>query len=121
MTRYTGNHNGPRLREGPDDEVLQRLRRARVLANLTQEQAGEALGYSNGMTIYRLENGKTNLDMLTLKSMCELYDVSMVWVLTGANVDAGAMRVIKQLQLELLETKVALKTLIEKIDDTLIR
>lgn len=53
-----------------------KMKNARTKANLTQEQAAEALGVSR-QTISNWENGKTYPDIVSVVKMSDLYDISL--------------------------------------------
>ena len=59
-----------------------KLRDARTAAQLTQEQAAEALGVSR-QTISNWENAKTYPDIVSVIKMSDLYDVSLDRLLKG--------------------------------------
>lgn len=48
------------------------LKAARVNANLTQAEAGKALGVSKD-TIKSIENGKRGLEVMECDKLCEIY------------------------------------------------
>lgn len=70
-------------------EIIERLIEARLAAGLSQTQAAKLLGYSNASSLSQIEtnsrNTEPNLTMFLL--MCEIYDCSPVWALTGLNPD----------------------------------
>lgn len=53
-----------------------KIKNARIKANLTQEQAAEALGVSR-QTISNWENEKTYPDIVSVVKMSDLYDISL--------------------------------------------
>ncbi len=65
--------------------ILKRLVRARVQAGLSQSQAAKLIGLSAGSTISHYESGARELSVMTLLELCKIYDVSVVWVMTGGN------------------------------------
>lgn len=52
------------------------LKAARVNANLTQKEVGDAVGVGRD-TIASWEAGSTYPDVVSFKKLCEMYDVSM--------------------------------------------
>lgn len=69
------------------DSVLERLKRARVLAGLSQAQAAKLLDMDSSSTISHYESGLRTLSVETLLRLCEIYGASEVWVLSGVNPD----------------------------------
>ncbi len=70
-------------------QILDRLIDARKAAGLSQTQAAKLLGYSAPSSLSQIEgdyrDSEPNLTMFL--KMCEIYDVSPVWALTGVNPD----------------------------------
>ncbi len=60
----------------------ERLRKARERANLKQIQVYEHTNINN-KTLSRYERGGSEPDIDTIKTLAELYDVSLEWLLTG--------------------------------------
>ena len=61
-------------------DIGNKLQRARIKANLTQEQVAEALGVSR-QTISNWENEKTYPDILSVITLSDLYQVSLDYLL----------------------------------------
>ncbi|GIO57954.1 helix-turn-helix domain-containing protein [Paenibacillus cineris] len=61
-----------------------RLKEARLKANLTQVQVKQHTGINN-KTLSGYENGVSEPDYGTLKQLCDLYDVTTDWVLGNTN------------------------------------
>ncbi len=57
-------------------DIGTKIKQARLSANITQEQAAEALGVSR-QTISNWENNKTYPDIVSVIKMSDLYDVSL--------------------------------------------
>lgn len=70
-------------------QILDRLIEARKGAGLSQGQAAKLLGYSAASSLSQLEtdNRGSEPNLTMLLKMCEAYDVSIVWVMTGVNPD----------------------------------
>lgn len=70
-------------------QILDRLIEARKAAGLSQTQAAKLLGYSAASSLSQLEtdNRGSEPNLTMLLKMCDVYDVSVVWVLTGTNPD----------------------------------
>lgn len=70
-------------------QIIERLIEARKAAGLSQTQAAKLLGYSAASSLSQLETeargSEPNLSMFL--KMCEVYDISPVWALTGLNPD----------------------------------
>jgi transcriptional regulator with XRE-family HTH domain len=70
-------------------QIIDRLIEARKAAGLSQGQAAKLLGYSAASSLSQLEtqarDSEPNLSMFL--KMCEVYDISPVWALTGTNPD----------------------------------
>ncbi len=67
------------------EQILGRLIRAREQAGLSQSRAAKLIGLSVGSTISHYESGARELSVITLLELCKIYDVSVVWVMTGVN------------------------------------
>lgn len=66
-------------------EILARLVCAREQAGLSQTQASKLLGFATPSALSQIENGQRGLKMDTFLRLCEIYDVSQIWLLTGHN------------------------------------
>lgn len=64
--------------------INERLVIARKNAGLTQGQVAEKLRVV-ASTISHYESGLRGVDLPTLLMLCDLYDVSVAWVMTGSN------------------------------------
>ena len=69
--------------------IMNRLIIARRQAGLTQSQAAKLLGLSSPSTLSHHESGARDTEpkLSMFLDMCEIYDVSPVWALTGVNPD----------------------------------
>lgn len=67
------------------EEILERLIKARKQAGLSQSQAAKLLNYSAPSSLSDIELGKNPLSLRLFLNMCELYDISEVWAITGVN------------------------------------
>lgn len=69
--------------------ILDRLIEARKAAGLSQTQAALQLGFTAASTLSQIEGDyrDTEPKISLLLRMCEVYDVSIVWVMTGTNPD----------------------------------
>lgn len=67
--------------------ILHRLIVARGNAGLSQSQVAKLLCYESAATISLCEAGQRRLDMVMFLRLCDIYDVSPVWALTGVNPD----------------------------------
>lgn len=65
-------------------EILERLAWARKNAGLSQSQAGKLLGLSVG-GFCDIEKGRNPLYIERFLLLCEIYDISPTWALTGTN------------------------------------
>ena len=63
-------------------EIGSKIKKSRAEANITQEQAAEALGISR-QTISNWENEKTYPDIISVLKMSDLYNVSLDYLLKG--------------------------------------
>lgn len=63
-------------------DIGTKIKHARIAANLTQEQAAEALGVSR-QTISNWENEKTYPDVVNVIKMSDLYEISLDHLLKG--------------------------------------
>lgn len=78
------------------DEVLQRLIQAREKAGLSRSQVARKLHVSiTSVALWETEGIWT---VGTLKTLCELYDVSFDWLMTGTNPNFDAQRIADALQ-----------------------
>ena len=68
-------------------QILGRLIEARKAAGLTQIQAAKHLSQSGNSKLSKIESGDKALDLPMFLKMCEIYDISPVWALTGINPD----------------------------------
>lgn len=73
--------------------ILKRLAEARKRAGLSQSQVDRLMSAPQGMT-RELENHELDIYLRQFLLMCELYDISPEWALTGVNpnVDTKALR-----------------------------
>jgi transcriptional regulator with XRE-family HTH domain len=67
------------------DQILERLIEARVGAGLSKTQAAKLLGFSSNVALHALETNANQVDLPTFLKMCEIYDASPTWILTGEN------------------------------------
>jgi transcriptional regulator with XRE-family HTH domain len=68
------------------DLIVQRLTRARENAGLSQSQAARLLGFTGTpSSISQYETGRSTPNLTLFLKMCEVYDVSPTWALTGVN------------------------------------
>ena len=68
--------------EGRRVEIGSKIKKSRIDAKLTQEQAAEALGISR-QTISNCENEKSYPDIVSVLKMSDLYGVSLDYLLKG--------------------------------------
>lgn len=66
-------------------DIGSKIKKSRAEANITQEQAAEALGTSR-QTISNWENEKTYPDIISVLKMSDLYHVSLDYLLKGESV-----------------------------------
>lgn len=59
-----------------------RIKQLRKNMNLTQDQFADATGYTN-IQIHLVESGKVNPSDKFLRRVCETFDVSFEWLMTG--------------------------------------
>lgn len=64
------------------DEIAKRLKEARENAKMKQTELAERLGKAQ-TTIASMENGRSTESFKTLKSICEILNVSADWILFG--------------------------------------
>lgn len=76
--------------------VLARLRQAREASELSQEQAGNRLGFV-GQHVGSIERGTNRLTVETLFEMCDIYGCDLTWVLTGVHSGYDAQAVLRLL------------------------
>lgn len=69
------------------EDILKRLAKARELAGLSQGQVAHLLGMESAATISHYESGLRKLTVIMLLRLCEAYDVSVIWIMTGTNPD----------------------------------
>lgn len=68
------------------DQILDRLIKARKAAGLSQGQVAKLLGLSGtASSVSQWERGGRGLDIQRLIELCDLYGVSVVWVISGRN------------------------------------
>lgn len=69
--------------------IIDRLIEARKATGLSQTQAAKLLGFKGASSLSQIETDCRNTEPnLTLfLKMCEIYDISPVWALTGVNPD----------------------------------
>lgn len=69
--------------------IIDRLVEARKAAGLSQTQAAKLLGYSAASSLSQIEtdNRDSEPNLTMFLKMCEVYDISPVWALTGVNPD----------------------------------
>ena len=70
-------------------QLASRLRAARAAADVTQEQAAEAVGASTS-SIANYEHGTTEVSASTLHALAAFYGVSADWLLSGARMSHRA-------------------------------
>lgn len=79
------------------EQVLERLVKARKQAGLSQGQAGQMIGMS-ASGFCDIEKGRNPLTVERLLVLCEKYEVSETWVLTGTNPNFKADKMLKLIQ-----------------------
>ena len=67
------------------DEILKRLVKARESAGLTQGQVAAMLGVSRTTITTWEDVVRSNVTVKQILSLCEIYGVSVGWVMTGVN------------------------------------
>lgn len=65
--------------------ILERITTARKNAGLSQSQAAVKLGLGGASSLSPIERGDVPLTMERFLAMCELYDMSPEWAITGVN------------------------------------
>jgi transcriptional regulator with XRE-family HTH domain len=68
----------------PIKEILERLATAREKAGLSRSQVSRLIDFWP-INLELVESGAVPLEMEHFLKLCELYDVSEIWVLTGNN------------------------------------
>lgn len=68
-------------------EILGRMTTARKQAGLSQSQAARLLGLGGASSLSPIETGEVPLTLERFLKMCELYDISQEWALSGVNPD----------------------------------
>lgn len=100
-------------------QILNRLVDARKAAGLSQTQAAKLLGYSNASSLSQIESDyrETEPNLSTFLKMCEVYDVSPVWALTGKNpdFDEAAFDQLTQFSNATIEDIAKLKETLERL------
>lgn len=66
-------------------QILERLTIARNQSGLNQTQVARKLGMETAGAIAHWENGQRELTLSNFLRLCELYDISQEWALTGVN------------------------------------
>lgn len=77
-------------------DVLKRLKQAREQAGLTQAQASKLIGLSTS-GFCDIEVGRNPLTMARFLELCNLYDISEVWALTGINPDFDPQPIVEMM------------------------
>lgn len=69
--------------------IIERLIEARKGAGLSQTQAAHLLGFKGASSLSQIETDcrGTEPNLSLFLKMCEVYDISPVWALTGTNPD----------------------------------
>ena len=67
----------------------QRLKQARHVKGLTQEQTAERIGFSVAH-LSKIERGQKPINIAKLAELCDVLDVPMEWVITGAALPENA-------------------------------
>ena len=67
------------------ESVIKRLIEARKVSGLSQTQVARMVGLSIASSFSDIETGKNPLSVQRLIDLCEIYGVSIEWVLTGVN------------------------------------
>lgn len=63
--------------------IGERLKKARINKNLTQEQLAEQLDVSVAF-LSRVERGNVKINLNRLSQICDILDISISYILTGA-------------------------------------
>jgi transcriptional regulator with XRE-family HTH domain len=78
-------------------EILERLKTARERAGLSCSQANKLIDLPPAY-LGLIESGSLALEMETFLKLCEIYDISEVWALTGVNPDFDPASVVEAAQ-----------------------
>jgi len=70
-------------------EIINRLVSARKVAGLSQTEAAKLLGYTNASSLSAIESDyrDTEPSLSMFLKMCEIYNVSPIWALSGKKPD----------------------------------
>lgn len=91
-------------------EIGSKIKKSRIDAKLTQEQAAEALGISR-QTISNWENEKSYPDIVSVLKMSDLYGVSLDYLLKGDSPTKNYLDYIEE-STNVVKSKVKLSKLI---------
>jgi transcriptional regulator with XRE-family HTH domain len=67
------------------DAILKRLTQARKQADLSQGQVSRMIGLTTQKGFSGIERGVNPLSVERLLMLCDIYDVDVMWVITGIN------------------------------------
>lgn len=67
--------------------IFDRLITARERAGMSQMEVARLMGLSSSSTISHYESRARDLSVIDLLRLCEIYNISIVWVLTGVMPD----------------------------------
>jgi DNA-binding XRE family transcriptional regulator len=79
-------------------QIKARLVQAREHAGLTQEQAAKLVGMSRASSLSQHEGERSTPNLRLFLRLCDVYNVSPVWVLTGVNLDFDPYPIMEALQ-----------------------
>lgn len=97
--------------------VLKRLVAARKGAGLSQSQVAKLMGLDSPSTISHYESDARGLHVRDLLCMCELYGVSVAWVMTGANPNFDQVKRQEVVDAVTRNGKIAMDDLQRLLDD----
>ena len=61
----------------------ERLKRARLLKNMSQVELAKAAGYGDSTTIYKIEQGKQKIPASKLKRICDVLEIDHTYLTEG--------------------------------------
>lgn len=83
--------------------ILARLVAARKAAELTQQEAAEAIGLTRASSLSDLETGRNEMKVSQLLALCELYRVSPARIMGSVLVDPDILAMQERLFSEMRE------------------
>lgn len=99
------------------ESILERLIKAREKAGLTQGQVAAMLGVVRTTVTTWEDIGRSNITVKQILNLCEIYGVSVGWVMTGVNENFDAEAFMRTAHIATTEARQIIEVL-EMLDMT---